>query len=169
MSLGAALLACSLPVSAQSTIGKDVAPALLIPHNQSVGYNERTLILSVRSNLDYTITSDADWATARKGSDGAIYVHVAKNRVPAARTATLTFSAMDGKLEREMVIKQEADGSAASIVTANYFRPISATANTQQNDGPISNSYDGNTNTITTAPTVVATPSTFPRRAIPSC
>ena len=74
MSLGAALLACSLPVSAQSTIGKDVAPALLIPHNQSVGYNERTLILSVRSNLDYTITSDADWATARKGSDGAIYV-----------------------------------------------------------------------------------------------
>lgn len=148
MSLGAALLACSLPVSAQSTIGKDVAPALLIPHNQSVGYNERTLILSVRSNLDYTITSDADWATARKGSDGAIYVHVAKNRVPAARTATLTFSAMDGKLEREMVIKQEADGSAASIVTANYFRPISATANTQQNDGPISNSYDGNTNTI---------------------
>ncbi len=144
--LGLAMAVCSLSVSAQTT--ETTMPLLATPHSQSVDYVERTLMLNVRTNKDYSVTSDADWVSARKGTDGTLFVHVDRNDQMAPRAATITFKTTDGALTRNLSINQAEDGSATTLVTEKTFTPSSATANNSQSGAGIALTYDGDLSTI---------------------
>ena len=86
------------PLMAQVKLSSEAFPVIVAPHSQSVSYSERTLCYDITSNVDYTVTSDADWVSVRKADNGVVYVHVQYNKLGEERTAHVVFANEDSKL-----------------------------------------------------------------------
>lgn len=144
------ILLC-LPAKAQTELPEGANPMIVTPHKQSTDYKERTLCYNIAANIDYTVTSDQDWATVRKGKKGSVYVHVAQNYQTEERKANIIFNNSEKKITSTLTIVQERDKSADELPTDIYIRPSSATDNshtTSGTDGDITNTYDNDLNTL---------------------
>lgn len=145
----ATVLFSATPVNAQ--VDASVAPVIVVPHSQSIDYNERTLCYTVGGNLelnDIEITSNADWVTIFKGSNREVYLHVDANYNFSSRTAKITFVNAEQTVSQILTIVQAEDGSAADIPKDDEITPSSASDNTHQGSSDISLTLDGNLSTI---------------------
>ena len=69
--------------------------------------------ITLSSNLDWTVSSSADWFTVSPESgtgNGTLLVQVAENPYYSARTATLTVASTDGSIERTVTLTQSGRG-----------------------------------------------------------
>lgn len=141
-----------IPATAQNVTSgllPDAAlPAIVTPHAQTVGYAERTLCINVEATVPYEVTSSADWATVRTGSDGTIYIHLTTNYDGEARVANIVFANAEQGVSSTFAITQDADGSAADIPTDTRVYPSSATANNYQGGYDITKTYDDDYSTL---------------------
>ncbi len=76
----------------------------------TIGYEGGEVKLPVNHNIEFTVTSDADWAVVAEGTKALttteVVVNVEKNGTGAARTATLLVEAVGG-FEYEVYLTQE--------------------------------------------------------------
>lgn len=148
---GVAVALSAQPSVAQTTLPDGAQPMIVIPHNQSIDYNERTLCFNVLANVDYDIAINQSWATMRLGSDSTIYVHIPANYYETPRTVALTFTSADETITQTLYITQGADASAETIPTDDRIYPSSATDNSHTssgNDGGVANTYDDDYSTL---------------------
>lgn len=111
----AASLSFATPVLAQNTLPDGISPMLIAPQQQTVSHMERTLCYDIAANVDYTIASDADWATVRKADDGSVYIYVKQNDSGSERTAKITFANAENSLSCTLVLTQKRDDFSEGI------------------------------------------------------
>lgn len=134
---------------AQSELPDDAYPVIITPHKQTLSYRERTLCYDITANVDYTVTSDVDWATILKADDNTIYVHLESNAGGStSRAATITFANEENGLSEALVITQGKDESFEELATDTQVMPSSATANTANSDAGIKYTYDEDESTM---------------------
>lgn len=152
---GVALSAFMLSGSAvaQSALPTDAQPMIVIPHNQTVNYKERTLCMKVVANVPFEVTGGQSWLSVRQGTDGTVYIHVDENADPEQRMAVLMFANAENGIQQTMAITQKPN-TAADLIE-NAVMPSSCTDNGHANvysDGDINNTLDGNTSTLFHSP-----------------
>lgn len=133
-------LILSLPATAQSNLRDGSLEMIVAPHELTLGSAERTTSLEVRTNIDYTITSDAAWLQARKANGQRVYLHLDANYAGEARTATVTFANAEKGISQTLTITQKADESYLDIpdteeARAEYGRIFKDEALTELRDG----------------------------------
>lgn len=136
--------------NAQSKLPDGTTPMIVTPHKQVTDYKERTFCFNIAANVDYSVTSNSDWVTARKGKDGNVYIKVSQNFQNEERKANIVFENTEKGISSTLSITQGRDQSVDYAPTDIYIKPTSASDNshtTSGKDGDITRSYDGNTNT----------------------
>lgn len=136
------------PLMAQVKLSSEAFPVIVAPHSQSVSYSERTLCYDITSNVDYTVTSDADWVSVRKADNGVVYVHVQYNKLGEERTAHVVFANEDSKLSETLTIAQSRNESFKELPKDIQVSVASATANTTNSGYGIEKTYDNNESTF---------------------
>ena len=136
------------PLMAQVKLSSEAFPVIVAPHSQSVSYSERTLCYDITSNVDYTVTSDADWVSVRKADNGVVYVHVQYNKLGEERTAHVVFANEDSKLSETLTITQSRNESFKELPKDIQVSVASATANTTNSGYGIEKTYDNNESTF---------------------
>ena len=136
------------PLMAQVKLSSEAFPVIVAPHSQSVSYSERTLCYDITSNVDYTVTSDADWVSVRKADNGVVYVHVQYNKLGEERTAHVVFANEDSKLNETLTITQSRNESFKELPKDIQVSVASATANTTNSGYGIEKTYDNNESTF---------------------
>lgn len=136
------------PLMAQVKLSSEAFPVIVAPHSQSVSYSERTLCYDITSNVDYTVTSDADWVSVRKADNGVVYVHVQYNKLGEERTAHVVFANEDSKLSETLTITQGRNESFKELPKDIQVSVASATANTTNSGYGIEKTYDNNESTF---------------------
>lgn len=135
------------PLMAQVKLSSDAFPVIVAPHAQSVSYYERTLCYDITSNVDYTVTSDADWVSVRKADNGTVYVHVQYNKQGEERTAHVVFANTENNLTETLTITQSRNESFNELPKDVQVSVATATANTTNAGYGIEKSYDNNEST----------------------
>ncbi len=136
------------PVMAQVSLSSDAFPVIVAPHLQSVSYRERTLCYDITANVDYTVTTDADWISVRKSDNGTVYIHLASNPSEFSRSGNVVFQNEANGLSETLVITQSKNESLEDMPTDYKVNVASATANNNQSGYGIELTYDGNTGTF---------------------
>ena len=136
------------PLMAQVKLSSEAFPVIVAPHSQSVSYSERTLCYDITSNVDYTVTSDADWVSVRKADNGVVYVHVQYNKLGEERIAHVVFANEDSKLNETLTITQSRNESFKELPKDIQVSVASATANTTNSGYGIEKTYDNNESTF---------------------
>ncbi|MBR1652216.1 MAG: M60 family metallopeptidase [Alloprevotella sp.] len=136
-----------LHAAAQDVLPDGAAPLLLTGHNQTVGYDERTVHLDVTANVEWTYSVDADWLQTYRSVNG-VYVHVPRNYVGESRSATFTFASADGHTTRSLLLTQEGFNGADDLPSDEQVKPSNVTANSSQSSNPAGNMRDGDYSTI---------------------
>lgn len=135
-----AIILC-LPVAAQSNLRNGSLEMIVAPHELTLGSAERTTNFEVRNNIDFTISTDAEWLQVRKAANNRVYLHLDTNYLPEPRTATVTFTNTEKGIQQELTITQKADESAYDIVEtdeammAEFSRIFKDEALTELKDG----------------------------------
>lgn len=132
---------------AQNVLPEGATPLLLSGHNKTVGYAERTIHIDVTANVEYTYSSDADWAQVY-GSSNGLYVHVPMNYTSEARTAKVTLTSKDGHTTQTLMLTQQGNNAAADIPSDELVKIASVTANSSASGNAASNMKDGDYSTI---------------------
>ncbi len=136
------------PLMAQVKLSSEAFPVIVAPHSQSVSYSERTLCYDITSNVDYTVTSDADWVSVRKADNGVVYVHVQYNKLGEERIAHVVFANEDSKLNETLTITQSRNESFKELPKDIQVSVASATANTTNSGYGIEKTYDNKESTF---------------------
>lgn len=76
-----AIILC-LPVAAQSNLRNGSLEMIVAPHELTLGSAERTTNFEVRNNIDFTISTDAEWLQVRKAANNRVYLHLDTNYLP---------------------------------------------------------------------------------------
>ena len=92
---------------------------IVAPNQQTVSYRERTICYDITANVDFEVTTDADWLTVRRGSNDEVYVHMDQNLLPYSRTAQVVFSNAENGLSKTLALTQTRDESAENIPDAD--------------------------------------------------
>ena len=146
------LATCLISVStAKAQVDASVAPLIIVPHNQSVDYNERTLCYTIGGNVDLAdmeITSNQEWITIFKGLNREVYLHIEPNYNLSSRTARITFADSGQTISQVLTITQAEDGSADEMPEDIAIVPSSASDNTHQGSSDIRLTLDGDLSTI---------------------
>lgn len=90
---GLAAFSC-LPVtrlSAQTILPETTVPVIVTPYEQEISYQERILCFDIAANIPFEISDEVDWVQTRKGKDGTIYIHIARNTEFKTRETDITF------------------------------------------------------------------------------
>lgn len=132
------------PLMAQVKLSSEAFPVIVAPHAQSVSYYERTLCYDITSNVDYTVTSDADWVSVRKADNGVVYVHVQYNKLGEERTAHVVFANTENNLSETLTITQSRNESFKELPKDVQVSVATATANTTNSGYGIEKTYDNN-------------------------
>lgn len=109
------------PAMAQVKLSSDAYPVIVAPHSQSISYLERTLCYDITSNVDYTVSTDADWLSVRKAADGSVYIHVAYNESNFKRVGRVTFVNEEKELKETLTITQSKNEGATEIPSDDIF------------------------------------------------
>ncbi len=123
-------------------------PVIITPHAQRIDYSERVLCYTIKSNVEFSVSSDADWVKVAKQVNKTVYLHVAQNMSSVSRTANITFTTSDEKAAQVMVLTQTRDESASEIPTDYKIKPSSATGTKPQSGADISKTYDDDYTTM---------------------
>lgn len=94
------------PAMAQVKLPSDAYPVIVAPHHQAISYRERTLCYDITTNVDFTATTDADWITVSKGTDGTVYIHLKENPGNALRTGKVVFANAKNNITETLTITQ---------------------------------------------------------------
>ena len=137
------------PAQAQVTLSEDAYPVIIAPHKQTASFRERTLCYDITANVDFTVTTDADWITLRKTDNGTVYVHLQENLSAESRTATITFANEEKQIQETLTMTQTRYEGIKDM-TQDIMVPVSsAEDNTHQDsNSDISKSIDGDLTTI---------------------
>lgn len=144
--IAACLVASCLYVPALAQTPQEELPMIVVPHNQTITYRERTLCYNIDANIDYTVSTDQDWVSLRQKGD-AVWVHVQPNYDCFERSATITFANEEANIHEELTLTQGIDQSVTDLPDNNIV-PTSATANTSESGEGIELTYDGDTGTL---------------------
>ncbi len=161
------ILACAFvglmfaPVRVSAAINSDI-PTILVPHNPTVDYRERTLCFIVDANVSYEVTSTADWATVRKGQNGSVYIHVSPNYYGSDRTASIAFSNAEIGLNQMMNITQTRNESVGSLPEDTRILANSCKASQTEGSNGIEYTNDNNVNTYFESPWSTSSPTKWP-------
>lgn len=109
------------PAMAQVKLSSDAYPVIVAPHSQSISYLERTLCYDITSNVDYTVSTDADWLSVRKAADGSVYIHVAYNESNFKRVGRVTFVNEEKELKETLTITQSKNEGATETPSDDIF------------------------------------------------
>ena len=134
-------------IQAQELFTSNV-PVIITPHAQRINYSERVLCYTIKSNVDFTASSDADWVTVAKQVGKTVYLHVDQNMSSESRSANVTFTTSDNKTAQVMVLTQTRDESANDIPTDTKIKPSSATGTKPQSGADITKTYDDDYTTM---------------------
>ncbi|MBR4297196.1 MAG: hypothetical protein IKT82_03290, partial [Bacteroidaceae bacterium] len=148
LSAAIALFMMSMPAPTYAQEAATTVPTIAAPHKQTISYRERTLCYNIPANVEYTVSTEASWLTIRREDNGTIYIHATQNLDNESRMGEVIFKNEEFNISEKMTLIQTRDESVETIPTDITVRPSSATANTTQSGTPISNTYDGNTNTF---------------------
>ena len=94
------------PAMAQVKLPSDAYPVIVAPHTQSISFRERTLCYDITTNVDFTVTTNADWVTVTKGTDGTVYIHLKENWSNEVRSAKVVFANAENNIEETLTITQ---------------------------------------------------------------
>jgi hypothetical protein len=148
-SVAVLMLTLSLGAYAQKEVSSAKAPVLLLSsHERTASYIKQTMTINVKTNTDFTVTSNADWLSATKKGNKVVLV-VSTNFDNSDRTGTVTVATTDGKVLRQVSVTQERS-QAADLMTdeGTTVAVASASDNNHQSGADISKTIDGNTGTI---------------------
>jgi len=109
----------------------------ITPSNQNTGPESGSIIFTIKSNTDWTVTDDVSWMTVSPVSgsgNGTITATCLQNTLATARTATITISGAGVSPQNITVTQDAASGAGISITwtqkaampTARGFIPPSA-------------------------------------------
>jgi len=136
------------PATAQVKLADGSFPVIVAPHKQTVSFRERTLCYEITANVDFTATSNADWASVNKTDDGTVYIHLQRNPNPSQRTALVTFANTDKNLSETLVITQARNEAVEDLTADTQIAVASATANNNQSGYGVKLTYDGDASTF---------------------
>lgn len=117
-------LVCStlaLPANAQSILPAGSEPMIVVPHNQTISYRERTLCYDVTANVPFEVSADKDWVTVTKTADGTVYVYVKRNYDLAERSTVITFTNAEKKITEKLNLTQAKDESASDLPAGEEY------------------------------------------------
>ncbi len=147
--IAVSLLLMASHATAQNNLPDSAFPMLITPQKQSISYRERTLCLDVAANVDFQYSSNADWATLRKGADGALYLDVTANYAGEERVANIDFTCSEHEnLNRTFVLTQGRNQSMEDLPVDLQIIPSSASDNNHQSSAGISLTIDGDLSTM---------------------
>lgn len=108
---------------------KPVTPALtLSAESAAAEANATEASFDIQSNVDWTVSTEAEWITewTKSGSnDGTVVIKFDANRTDAARTATFTVKTTDNAISKTFTLTQKAAGAATTVtdvLTAADFK-----------------------------------------------
>ena len=122
-------------------------PRIIVPNSHTTGYQEHTLCYTVDANVDYTVSSTADWAKVRQNGK-SVYIHLDQNLLAEPRTASVLFKSDATEFQQVMTVTQTRDESVEAAPMDTYIRPSSATDNNHNGSEGISRTYDRDSNTL---------------------
>lgn len=141
---------CWMAIEAQSISldTKNLTGQRLLLSKKSVvlGSGDFTTV-AVAANCDYTVTTDADWLTARRMANGNTILFGALNFNVGERKATVTFTSADGSVVKKISVVQEGED-----FTDTYLSIASGTASSSQGGEGIEKSFDGDFSTLYHSP-----------------
>lgn len=137
------------------------------PNSESVGYESGTMSFSVNSNIDWSVSDDADWLTATKTDENTISVSFEANASTESRTANISAEGSGGVSETVTLIQltegvtfevspvsenvSAGSGTTSFSVNANIDWSVSDDADwltaTKTDETTITVSYEGHTST----------------------
>lgn len=123
-------------------------PKLIAPNSHNTNYQSRTLCYIIDTNVDFTATSSADWATVRRGKNNSVYVHLDQNYTAESRSANIVFESDKIAMKQVMTISQSRDESVQEAPSDFKIKPSSASDNSHQGSDDISKTYDDNPSTM---------------------
>ena len=85
-------LSLAMPVAAQNNLREGSLDMIVAPHDLTLGSAERTTNFQVRANVEYTVSSDADWLTVRTAKGNRVYLHLTQNYAGEARVGKVTLA-----------------------------------------------------------------------------
>lgn len=102
----------ALEARAQGNLPEGAQPMIVMPHNMNVDYSARTLCLDITANVDYEVTSDAEWAVPVRKADGSVYLNLNVNATIESRQAVITVANKEKEIEQTLTINQGPNGTA---------------------------------------------------------
>lgn len=111
-------LSISATALAQSAITKDMLPIILAPGAQTVPATERTLSYKIDANVDFEVSTTAEWVTITKNGN-RVMVHVKPNYGGDLRTAEILFTNTENNIKRVFTLTQNQDDTAAEAPSAD--------------------------------------------------
>jgi len=131
------LLVCfgATKTQAQLSIPGTKAPVILLSSkSHTVTYLPQSFSVNVKANVDYNVTTTADWLKLTK-KNGKVVVKVSLNPENLMRTAEVTFASTDGTTTRNFTVKQERDQSVQTVSGLSDFGIFSDTLLTTLKEG----------------------------------
>ena len=108
-------LSLAMPVAAQNNLREGSLDMIVAPHNLTLGSAERTTNFQVRANVEYTVSSDADWLTVRTAKGNRVYLHLTQNYAGEARVGKVTLANAEKGITQTLTVTQKADDSFLRI------------------------------------------------------
>lgn len=140
---------CAVPANGQTVLPEATAPMIVVPHQQTISYRERTLCYDVTASIPFEVSIDKDWASLIKSTDGTIYIHVSRNMQPTARTANITFSNVEQNVSETLVLTQGRDESVMELPSdIQVFSSSQSGTNAQSNEFDIKKTVDNDLTTF---------------------
>lgn len=139
---------CPVPANGQAVQPDAATPMIIVPHQQNISYRERTLCYDVTATVPFEVSTDQDWTSIIKGTDGTIYVHVDRNVLPTSRTANITFSNASNEVSETLVLTQGRDESVMELPNDIQVFSSSQTGTAPENGCDIKKTVDNNLGTI---------------------
>ena len=108
-------LSLAMPVAAQNNLREGSLDMIVAPHDLTLGSAERTTNFQVRANVEYTVSSDADWLTVRTAKGNRVYLHLTQNYAGEARVGKVTLANAEKGITQTLTVTQKADDSFLRI------------------------------------------------------
>ena len=115
----------------------------------SMAYDRDFAIIPVAANCGYSVTTDANWLTARKEANGNLMLFTQYNAAADNRSANVTLTSEDGKLARKIFVEQQ------HYVLQDFntkLTGITATDTNHNGSETAANTVDGNFTTLYHSP-----------------
>ena len=137
------------PMMTLSASAQTALPSIVIPHKQTINYQERTLSIDVVANVEYTITEDASWIDIMKTNDGKIYIHAKENPTTENREAQIIFANEEAGLSETFVVLQKQNQAVETLPTDVSIKPSGGSDNSHQSsDSNWQMTIDGDMSTM---------------------